>query len=121
MIAPFAVILIFVALSQVDRRIDMAARGMGASLRRRILSIIVPNIRFGLVSALFLTFILSWEEIGVTLFITSVQAITLPRLVWMGLRDNVDPAVAAVSVLLIVATILALGAVMIVRSRIARS
>jgi putative spermidine/putrescine transport system permease protein len=68
-----------------------------------------------------LTFILSWEEIGVTLFITSVQAITLPRLVWMGLRDNVDPAVAAVSVLLIVATILALGAVMIVRSRIARS
>jgi putative spermidine/putrescine transport system permease protein len=50
-----------------------------------------------------------------------VQAITLPRLVWMGLRDNVDPAVAAVSVLLIVATILALGAVMIVRSRIARS
>jgi len=121
MITPFAVILIFVALSQVDRRIDMAARGMGASLSRRILSIIAPNIRFGLVSALFLTFILSWEEIGVTLFITSVQAITLPRLVWMGLRDNVDPAVAAVSVLLIVATILALGAVMIVRSRIARS
>lgn len=121
MIAPYAVILILVALSQVDRRIDMAARSMGANLRQRIFSIILPNIRFGLLSALFLTFILSWEEIGVTLFITSVQAITLPRLVWMGLRDNVDPAVAAVSVLLILATVIVLGVVMILRSRLARS
>jgi putative spermidine/putrescine transport system permease protein len=53
------------------------------------------------VAALFLTFVLSWEEIGVTLFITSVQAVTLPRLMWMGLRDNIDPAIAAISVLLI--------------------
>ena len=112
MIAPFAVILMMVALSQVDRRIDMAARGMGASLWQRISLIIVPNVRFGIISALFLCFVLSWEEIGVTLFITSVNAITLPRLVWMGLRDNVDPAVAAVSVLLITATIVVLAAVL---------
>ena len=45
---------------------------------------------------------LSWEEIGVTLFITSVNAVTLPRMMWMGLRDNIDPAIAAISVLLIV-------------------
>jgi putative spermidine/putrescine transport system permease protein len=121
MIAPFAVILMMVALSQVDRRIDMAARGMGASLWQRISLIIVPNVRFGIISALFLCFVLSWEEIGVTLFITSVNAITLPRLVWMGLRDNVDPAVAAVSVLLITATIVVLAAVLWGRERRSRS
>jgi putative spermidine/putrescine transport system permease protein len=117
MIAPFAVIQMMVALSQVDRRMDMAARGMGASLWQRITLIIVPNVRFGIISALFLCFVLSWEEIGVTLFITSVDAITLPRLIWMGLRDNVDPAVAAVSVLLITGTIVVLAAVLWGRER----
>lgn len=116
MVAPFAVVLILVSLAQVDRRIDMAARGMGASLGRRIFSVVLPSIRFGAVSAAFLTFILSWEEIAVTLFITSTNAVTLPRLVWMGLRDNVDPAVAAISVVLIVATVAGLATVMALRA-----
>jgi len=102
MTAPFAVVLITVALAQVDRRIDLAARSAGAGLFTRIFRVILPNIRFGVLTAAFLTFVLSWEEIGVTLFITSVRAITLPRLMWMGLRDNIDPAIAAVSVVLIV-------------------
>ncbi|MFT4148789.1 MAG: ABC transporter permease [Paracoccaceae bacterium] len=101
MIAPFAVVLLSVALGQVDRRIDLAARSMGAGLGTRIFRVILPNIRFGLITAFFLTFVLSWEEIGVTLFITSVNAVTLPRLMWMGLRDNIDPAIAAISVVLI--------------------
>ena len=101
MIAPFAVVLITVSLSQIDRKMDLAARSMGASLFTRIFSVILPNIRFGVFAAFLLTFILSWEEIGVTLFITSVDAITLPRLMWMGLRDNIDPAIAAISVVLI--------------------
>jgi putative spermidine/putrescine transport system permease protein len=107
MIAPFAVVLISVALSQVDRRIDLAARSMGAGLGTRVFRVILPNIRFSLVTAFFLTFVLSWEEIGVTLFITSVQAVTLPRLMWMGLRDNIDPAIAAISVVLIALVVLA--------------
>ncbi len=101
MIAPFAVVLISVALSQLDRRIDLAARSMGAGIATRVFGVILPNIRFTLLTALFLTFVLSWEEIGVTLFITSVDAVTLPRLMWMGLRDNIDPAIAAISVVLI--------------------
>lgn len=102
MIAPFAVVLISVSLSQVDRRIDLAARAMGAGLATRIFKVILPNIRFGLIVSFFLTFVLSWEEIAVTIFITSVDAVTLPRLMWMGLRDNIDPAIAAISVVLIV-------------------
>jgi putative spermidine/putrescine transport system permease protein len=105
MITPFAVVLILVALSQVDRRIDTAARGLGASVAQRAIRIILPNIKFGIVTALLLSFVLSWEEIGVTLFVSSVNAITLPRLMWMGLRDNIDPAIAAISVLLILLTV----------------
>ena len=101
MIVPFAVVMISVSLAQVDRRIDLAARSMGASLFTRIFSVIIPNIRFGLIITFFLTFVMSWEEIAVTIFVTSVDAVTLPRLMWMGLRDNIDPAIAAISVILI--------------------
>ncbi len=110
MVVPYAVVILMVALSQVDRKIDLAARSMGASAWTRIRSVILPNIRFGMFSAFLLSFILSWDEIGVTLFITSVKAITLPRRMWMGLRDNVDPSVAALSVILIVlVTLVILG------------
>lgn len=105
--APFAVVMISVALSQVDRRIDLAARGCGATLAQRVFKVILPNIRFGIVTAAFLAFMISWEEIGVTLFITSVNAVTLPRMMWMGLRDNIDPAIAAISVVLIAVVIVA--------------
>ena len=108
MTVPFAVVLILVALAQVDRRLDMAARGLGASLRQRAFGIILPNIRFGVLTAALLAFVLSWEEIGVTLFVTSVDAVTLPRLMWMGVHDNIDPAVAALSVVLLVVVTLAL-------------
>lgn len=102
MIAPFAIVLISVSLAQVDRRIDLAARDMGARLATRIIKVIVPNIRFGLIVSIFITIVLSWEEIAITLFFTSVGAVTLPRLISMELRDNKDPAIAAVSVVLIV-------------------
>jgi putative spermidine/putrescine transport system permease protein len=108
MITPFAVVMILVVLAQVDRRIDLAARGLGASALQRAFKVILPNIRFGVMMAALMAFFLSWEEIGVTLFVTSVNAITLPRLMWMGVHDNIDPAVAAVSVVLIVVTTLAL-------------
>lgn len=110
MAVPFAVVLLLVSLSQVDRRIDLAARGLGASVWVRATRVVIPNIRFGILTAALLSFVLSWEEIGVTLFITSVEAITLPRQMWMGLRDNINPAVAAVSVVLIVLTVIVLGA-----------
>ncbi|UDL94615.1 ABC transporter permease [Lichenihabitans sp. PAMC28606] len=108
MIVPFALVLILVALAQVDRRIDLAARGLGASISQRVFGIILPNIRFGVLTAALMAFVLSWEEIGVTLFVTSVNAITLPRMMWMGVHDNIDPAIAAISVVLIVITTLAL-------------
>ena len=78
------------------------------SALQRVFKVILPNIRFGVMMAALMAFFLSWEEIGVTLFVTSVNAITLPRLMWMGVHDNIDPAVAAVSVVLIVVTTLAL-------------
>ncbi|MBU2959244.1 ABC transporter permease [Citreicella sp. C3M06] len=117
MIVPYAVVVIMVSLSQIDRRMDLAAQSMGAAVPTRIFGVILPNIRFGLLGAFFLCFLLSWDEIGVTLFVTSVETITLPRRMWMGLRDNVDPSIAALSVLLIgvVTLLVVLRAAMLMR------
>jgi putative spermidine/putrescine transport system permease protein len=103
---PFALVTFMVSLSQIDRRIDMAARGLGASLWQSIFFVILPNAKFGIISAAFFAFILSWEEISVTLFITSFNVVTLPRQMWNGMRDNIDPAIAAISVILISLTVL---------------
>ena len=46
MVVPYAVVIVMVALSQVDRKIDLAAKSMGASVTTRIFGVILPNIRF---------------------------------------------------------------------------
>ena len=102
MISPFAVVMITVSLAHVERCIDLAARSMGAGLFMRISNVLLPNIKIGMILTFFPTFLLSWDEIAVTIFVPSVDAVRLPRLMWMGLRDNIDSAIAAISVVLIV-------------------
>jgi putative spermidine/putrescine transport system permease protein len=53
------------------------------------------------------SFVTSWDEVVVVLFITSRQVTTLPVVIWTSLTERVDPAVAAISVVMIVATLAA--------------
>ena len=108
MATPFAVVILMVALSLVDRRNELAARNLGASLGQTVAWVILPQIRGALISAWFLSFMLSWEEISVTLFVSGYRIVTLPRQIWSGLRDNVDPAIAVASAVMIVLTAAAL-------------
>lgn len=101
MAVPYSVVTILVALSQVDTRLQLAARNLGASIWQTSWWVILPNIKIGLASSFLLSFVLSWEEISVTLFVTSIEVTTLPRLMWSGLRDNIDPIIASISVILI--------------------
>ena len=41
--------------------------------------------------------VLAEVAVGVTLFVTSVDAIALPHLMWMGIKSSVDPEIAAIS------------------------
>ncbi|MEX1107502.1 MAG: ABC transporter permease [Dongiaceae bacterium] len=119
MIVPYATVTILIALLHVDRRLEMAGRNAGASTWQITWKIILPNIRFGLVSAFFLAVLLSWEEVVVTLFISGIDIITLPKRIWDGLRLSVDPIIAAVSVVLIgltLASILVRGIIRAARS-----
>ncbi|MDB5982075.1 MAG: polyamine transporter permease [Pseudomonas sp.] len=117
MVVPYGVVTMLVALSQIDRRIELASRNLGASLMQTTFMVILPNLKLGVASTALLSFALSWEEVAVTLFITSVNVNTLPKRIWSGLRDNVDPSVAAISVVLIGITLLVLVGRLVLQHR----
>jgi putative spermidine/putrescine transport system permease protein len=102
---PFVFMTVSAALANVDPRIEQASRSLGASVLRTTLEVVVPCIRPSvLVGALF-AFIASWDEVVITLFVTARNVFTLPRKIFQDLRDTIDPAVAAVSSMMIAVTL----------------
>jgi putative spermidine/putrescine transport system permease protein len=69
--------------------------------------VILPSIKPGVFAGALFAFILSWDEIVVTLFISKYSVYTLPRRMWNGIRENTDPTVAAAAVVLIAITLIA--------------
>ena len=105
---PYVVISVSAALANVDLRLEQAARNLGATMLETLRMVIVPAARPGILAGAVFAFALSWDELVVNLFITSRNVYTLPRKIWDGIQDNINPAVAAVATLLIVITVLAM-------------
>lgn len=107
---PLTVMAIGASLSNLDQRLVQAARSLGARPMTVFTRVILPNIVPGVAAGALLAFVVSWDEITVTLFITGRAVITLPRLIWTSIEDAVDPALAAIASVLLLVTILALVA-----------
>ncbi|MCA3360008.1 MAG: ABC transporter permease [Roseomonas sp.] len=105
---PYVVITVSTALAAFDPRLEQAARGMGASLSQTLRWVILPRIAPGIFSGGIFAFIHSWDELVMVLFIASRDVFTLPRRIWDGINENVDPAIAAVAMILILFTLLLL-------------
>lgn len=117
---PFVVTSVSASLAGFDRRLEQAARSLGATPFGAFRQVTLPLIRSGvLVGALF-AFITSFDELIVALFLSGSGAVTLPRRMWDDLRFAIDPTIAAVSTLTIVLTALLLGGAHLLRSRAAR-
>lgn len=114
---PYVVITVSTSLANFDLRLEQAARNLGASMGQALRYVILPSIMPGMLSGAIFAFILSWDEIVVTLFVTSLRIFTLPRRMWDGIREHTDPTIAAVATVLIVLTVLAIGTHMLMRGR----
>lgn len=101
---PFVVLTVAGTLANLDPRLEQAARSLGANARQAMSWVIFPQIRAGIVAGAAFAFITSWDETIVALFITSRAVTTLPRRIWEGLADNIDPAIAALGTVMIVLT-----------------
>ena len=114
---PYVVILVQAALSGVDPRLEPAARSLGASAAQVLRRVLLPLLRPAVLSGALLAFVHSWDELVLVLFIAGRRVFTLPRRMWDGINDKLDPSLAAVAVVLIMVSAGLLAADMMVRRR----
>jgi putative spermidine/putrescine transport system permease protein len=107
---PYVVISVSAALANFDLRLEQAARNLGATVTKALWLVVVPCIRPGVLAGAVFAFITSWDELVVTMFITSRRVYTLPKKIWDGIQDNISPSVAAMATVLIVLTVVAVVA-----------
>ncbi len=103
---PFVVITVTASLLSFDQSLLRAASGLGATpwitFRRVTLPLITPAVATGSVFA----FATSFDEVIVILFIGGPDQRTVPRQMWSGIRDSIDPSILAVATMLIVFAVL---------------
>ena len=112
---PFVVVNVATSLRTMDRNLDLAATNLGADPRRSFLHITLPIILPGVLAGAIFSFITSWDEVVVAIFMTSARFRTLPVEMWEQVRQAVDPTVAAVSTTLLVVTTALLVLLLVVR------
>ena len=106
---PFVVLVIVAGLRDFDRSLEQAAEGLGASRWQTLSKVTLPLLRPSLVSAGLLAFISSFDEVVVALFLAGAN-MTLPKKMFDNIMMEIDPTIAAVSVMqiLLVSVVLVL-------------
>jgi len=105
---PLVVLVVTSALKSYDMNQEMVARSLGASRAQAFWTVTLPQIRFSVVSAALLSFLTSFDEVILALFIAGGSNSTLTRNMFNALRDQIDPTIAAISTLMIAVTTLLL-------------
>jgi len=106
---PFVVIPVSATLKGYDRNLTRAAHSLGASPLGAFMKVTLPLILPGVVSGAVFAFITSFDEVVVALFVSSPATLTLPRQLFSGLRDQLNPSLVAIALILIIVSCLAMG------------
>jgi len=77
--------------------VELAAQSLGAPPLRTFLMVTLPLILPSVVAGALFAFITSWDEVVVSLFLSTPFLQTLPVVIWTQVRSDVDPTVAAAS------------------------
>jgi putative spermidine/putrescine transport system permease protein len=101
---PYIVRSALASLSGIDLSVEEAARVLGADGFTAFRLVTLPLIKPGLVAGALFAFVTSMENVPVTIFLAGPRQTTLPILIFTSVEMGVDPSVAAVSTLLIIAT-----------------
>lgn len=114
---PFVVIAVGANLAVFDARLEVAAASLGASRLKTFFTITLPLILPGILSGALFAFVTSFDEVIVSLFITSPQLKTLPVQIFSSMTRDADPTVAAVGSLIFMTTSLVIGLGLILGTR----
>jgi putative spermidine/putrescine transport system permease protein len=108
---PYVLISVGASLRTFDASQELVARSLGMNRFRSFMAVTLPQIRASVISGAVFVFIQALDETVVALFISGGDNQTLTRRMFVTLRDEIDPTIAAISTML---TALTLCLVMIV-------
>lgn len=100
---PFVIRMVMASLGEFDPAVEEAARNLGAGWWRTFFQITLALIRPGLFAGAMFAFIISFDELVVTLFLSGPRLETVPIKVFTYLEFNSDPTISAISTILIFA------------------
>ena len=101
---PLVLLVVTSALKGYDMNQEMVARSLGASRPRAFLLVTLPQIRFAVVTGALLSFLTSFDEVILALFVSGGANSTLTRNMFNALRDQIDPTIAAISTIMVLVT-----------------
>lgn len=102
---PFTIRAVSASLVALKRSHIEAAMSLGASEPRALWDVAVPAARSGIVAGGAIAFVLSFDEVAVSLFLSDAFTQTLPIALVAEMRANLNLTIAAVSTVFLAATL----------------
>jgi len=99
--APLVMIVITAALRTYDLDQERVARSLGATRLKAFYVITLPQIKFSILTAALLSFLTSFDEVIIAIFVSGGVNATLTKHMFSALRDFIDPTIAAISTVMI--------------------
>lgn len=102
---PLVITNVMASLQGFDPALEQASASLGAGRLRTFFSITLPLIAPGVTAGALFAFVISLDEVIVSLFIQSPQLQTLPVKIFNSVTQTNDPTVAAVAVITMVTSV----------------
>jgi putative spermidine/putrescine transport system permease protein len=94
---PYVVRLVLTGLSSFDFTLEKAGYMLGASPARVFWDITLPLLRPAIVSGMIFSFLTSFDNVTVSLFLVAPDTTTLPLAIFSYMQETLDPLVASIS------------------------
>jgi putative spermidine/putrescine transport system permease protein len=98
---PYVIRLVSAATTGFDWNQEVAARNLGASHLRAFIEITLPQIAPGVIAGGVFALIVSFDDVGISIFLAGANYTTLPVELFAFASYNLTPMVASVSVVMI--------------------
>lgn len=105
------------AMETVDRQLESAALTLGATPWRSFWRVTFPLILPGVLSGLLFAMVVSFDELIVSLFISTPEVRPVTVQMWSDVRGAVDPTISAIATVLFACSLLLLLADSLLRRR----
>lgn len=102
MAVPFVIRTLLASLTGLNPNYELASRSLGANSFTTFMKVTFPIIKPALFSGAMFAFATSFDEIVVTQFLSGVKISTLPKRIWDGLNQQLDPTITAIAAIVIV-------------------